>query len=263
MKKRLRITAAFAAMIISAGLLGGCGSNSENEESNIPTAASVVSSEDYAESSEESEYENSDEKSYTMVTTDESADESSSESSSDESSSEDSDESTEFSFVSMTESEAIEASNIGYEFDDEQIVTDYHTAETFTDNDFFNELFKNNALDQAFTEETKRASSTSDMINLTSEYAIKWKEIADTAYKALGRDLDEENNQKLKDSQKQWSSGLAAQEEAFRSEGAAGGSEAALDAQTAIMNYYKGRAAKLFEQIYSINGSIDLSEYGL
>ena len=91
------------------------------------------------------------------------------------------------------------------------------------------------------------------MMNLTSEYAIKWKEMADTACQALGRDLDEENQQKLNESQKQWTKGLAAQEEMFRSEAA----------QTAIMNYYKGRAAKLFEQIYTINGSIDLSEYGL
>lgn len=267
MKKHLKAAAVIAALALTAGIISGCSSDKENESSSAPAAASAdgisqlsensyVSAESFVEESSED---------VTPVISPDSVSEtegSVQDSEGDESSKTES--SGEMSFTSMTESEAIEASVSGYQFDDEQIVSDYHTAETFTDNDFFNDLFKDNALDKAFLEETKQANSTSDMLNLTSEYAAKWGDKAEAAYNALKDELDKENAKKLEQSQKQWRSGLNDQEAAFRAE-ATGveGSDAALSAQTAIMNYYKGRAAKLLEQLYVKNGSIELSDYGL
>ena len=163
----------------------------------------------------------------------------------------------------MTESEAMEASNEGYEFDDEQIVTDYHTAETFTDNEEFNEIFKGNSLDGEFDEALKNASSSTEMRNIISEYGNKWKNMANTSYSELSKLLDGEDAEKLNQSQSEWEAGLSEVEESFYEEAKTAGSEGLIATDTAIMNYYKGRAAKLFEQIYTINGSIELSDYGL
>ena len=170
---------------------------------------------------------------------------------------------SDISFVSMTESEAAQASNDGYEFDDEQIVEDYHTAVTFTDNEEFNEIFKNNAYDSAYNEDLKNAVSIQDMRTVTESYGEKWKAMVSTVYNALSVDLDAEENEKLSQSQEQWLQGLAEKESSFMDEAKNGGTEGLLSADTAIMNYYKGRAAKLLEQIYTFNGGIDLSAYGL
>ena len=170
---------------------------------------------------------------------------------------------SDISFVSMTESEAAQASNDGYEFDDEQIVEDYHTAVTFTDNEEFNEIFKNNAYDSAYNEDLKNAVSIQDMRTVTESYGEKWKAMVSTVYNALSVDLDAEENEKLSQSQEQWLQGLAETESSFMDEAKNGGTEGLLSADTAIMNYYKGRAAKLLEQIYTFNGGIDLSAYGL
>ncbi len=267
MKKHLKAAAVLAALALTAGIFSGCGGNSENESSSTPAAASadeISQSDESFEASADSFVEESSEDVTPVISPDSVSETESSTQDSESSESSKTESSGETSFASMTESEAIEASVSGYQFDDEQIVSDYHTAETFTDNDFFNDLFKDNALDKAFIEETKQANSTSDMLNLTAEYAAKWGDKAEAAYSTLKDELDKENAKKLEQSQKQWRSGLNDQEAAFRAE-ATGveGSDAALSAQTAIMNYYKERAAKLLEQLYVKNGSIELSDYGL
>ncbi len=255
--------ALFAALCValSACMLGSCSffnHNSPDEEStysdtysdgsSVPTDTSLVSQNDY-EPSETAE-------SVTSVQTDGSQTEISSQQSADESS-------QSLPAAHMTESEAAQVSAEGYEFDDEQIIKDYHNPIEFTDNAAFNDLFHNNAVDAAYIEEQKTASSTRDMINITSAYAKKWKEIAELAYQSLGSSLDDANLQKLNDSQNNWSSGLKDVETSFHDEAQQGGTEALLAAESAIMNYYKGRAAQLLEQIYTLNGSIQLSDFGL
>ncbi len=263
MKKRIFSALLIMSLVMSTAILGGCNDNSDKDSDSTQTAASAADTTDSSEASEEpsDDTQQSSAEEVSEQTAPEISEQQSSEESSEQESSEQ--ESSEMSFESMTESEALEASTEGYQFDDEQVVTDYHTAETFTDNEFFNDMFKENALDKAFIEQSKLASSTSDMLNLTTEFTAKWRDMADTACEALGQDLDEENNKKLLESQERWTKGLTAQEEAFMSEAESGGTEAVLAANTAIMNYYKGRAAKLFEQLYTINGEIQLSDYGL
>ncbi len=273
MKKHIKFAAVLTAITLSACMTGGCSlfaQNNSNEETKENNTASIIESslsddeesssasrEEAASSAAESSAEKSiDESSNEEESEYESSGESKEESSMDESS-------TESSFASMDESEAAQASNEGYEFDDEQFVEDYHTAVTFTDNEKFNEIFKDNALDKAYDEDLKNAATTKEMMNITDTYAAKWKEMVDKAYQALSESLEGSNSEKLIESQNKWTQGLSEIKNSFQEEAQQGGTEGLIAAETAMMNYYKGRAAKLFEQIYTQNGSIDLSDYGL
>lgn len=165
----------------------------------------------------------------------------------------------------MTESEALEVSVDGYQFDDEQIVHDYHTTKEFTKNEEFNEIFKTNAIDAEYDKELKKAMSIRDMRNTTATYTQKWEAEVDVAYDALSRKLADNSEAlgQLSASQQEWKDSTAAAEESFGAEAQDNGSEGLLAADTAMMNFYKGRAAVLLEQIYEIDGTITLSDYGL
>ena len=235
---------------------------SENSESSIAESADEPEGK-VSEIDAESEIDTSSDTTQDQESSDNNTESENDQQSDEESSNDFSENESDISFVSMTESEAAQASNDGYEFDDEQIVEDYHTAVTFTDNEEFNEIFKNNAYDSAYNEDLKNAVSIQDMRTVTESYGEKWKAMVSTVYNALSVDLDAEENEKLSQSQEQWLQGLAETESSFIDEAKNGGTEGLLSADTAIMNYYKGRAAKLLEQIYTFNGGIDLSAYGL
>ena len=235
---------------------------SENSESSIAESADEPEGK-VSEIDAESEIDTSSDTTQDQESSDNNTESENDQQSDEESSNDFSENESDISFVSMTESEAAQASNDGYEFDDEQIVEDYHTAVTFTDNEEFNEIFKNNAYDSAYNEDLKNAVSIQDMRTVTESYGEKWKAMVSTVYNALSVDLDAEENEKLSQSQEQWLQGLAETESSFMDEAKNGGTEGLLSADTAIMNYYKGRAAKLLEQIYTFNGGIDLSAYGL
>ena len=235
---------------------------SENSESSIAESADEPEGK-VSEIDAESEIDTSSDTTHDQESSDNNTESENDQQSDEESSNDFSENESDISFVSMTESEAAQASNDGYEFDDEQIVEDYHTAVTFTDNEEFNEIFKNNAYDSAYNEDLKNAVSIQDMRTVTESYGEKWKAMVSTVYNALSVDLDAEENEKLSQSQEQWLQGLAETESSFIDEAKNGGTEGLLSADTAIMNYYKGRAAKLLEQIYTFNGGIDLSAYGL
>ncbi len=153
----------------------------------------------------------------------------------------------------------------GYQFDDEQIVEDYHTAEEFTSNEEFNKIFKTNQTDSSYDTELKTAESINKMREITRNYAQQWSGTASLAYSALLEKLEEkpEEKEKLELSQQEWNEGLAEIEKSFYEEASEGGTEGLLAADSAMLNYYKGRTAILLEQIYELNGDIDLSEYGL
>ncbi len=268
MKKHIKIVSVLCCLLLCTAAAGGCNLFSQNnsQSSTAAESQSQSSSDEESIDSETSAQENKTEES--SESEQQSAEESSNSeeetsAGSDAEEGSDDESSEESSYVSMTESEAMEASNEGYEFDDEQIVTDYHTAETFTDNEEFNEIFKGNSLDREFDEALKNASSSTEMRNIISEYGDKWKNMANTSYSELSKLLDGEDAEKLNQSQSEWDAGLSEVEESFYEEAKTAGSEGLIAADTAIMNYYKGRAAKLFEQIYTINGSIELSDYGL
>lgn len=164
------------------------------------------------------------------------------------------------------ESSAAQVSYDGYQFDDEQIVDDYHTATVFTSNDTFNEIFSNNALDNEYNSEQQNAGTSSEMRQITASYSTKWKNKVDEIFGELDSILEEnpEEHEKLIQSQDEWTSSLPEVESSFYSESGDGmGTEGLIAAEAAVMNYYKGRAAILLEQIYELNGEIDLAQYGL
>lgn len=250
-KSGILFTICLAALTISA--FGGCSLNlNMNENSQASASLADNSSPDASDeviSSEPSEEES-------VESTESSAEE--------VESSEESEESSEEESV-MTESEALEASVNGYQFDDEQIVKDYHTAKEFTKNEEFNAIFKTNAIDAEFDKELRKAMSIHDMRNTTAEYMQKWAEEVDVAYNALYAKLEgnSEALAQLEASQQEWTDSASEAEESFAAEASEAGSEGILAADTAMMNYYKGRTAVLLEQIYEIDGSITLSDYGL
>ena len=147
-----------------------------------------------------------------------------------------------------------------YYFDDEQIVTDYHTAEVFTDDAAFNELFAANELDAAYMTESKELTNVADMRNLAITYGEKWREEVDNAYNQLF-DLLSDNSaeqDKLITSQQQWVASIEETESSFRTEAESEGTYGLLAADTAMMNYFKSRAAVLYHQIYLLTGSFIL-----
>ena len=163
-------------------------------------------------------------------------------------------------------SEVSEVSIEAYHFDDEDIVTDYHTATEFTSDEEFNHVFVDNAYDKSYDVLLRDASSGSEMRQITAEYSQKWKIMAENVYLSLAEKLNdnETEKQKLEDSQTNWKNSLEEVENRFYEEAKEGGSDGILAAEGAILNYYKGRAAVLLEQIYVLqNGSIELSDFGL
>ncbi len=163
------------------------------------------------------------------------------------------------------DSSAAQVSFDGYQFDDEQIVDDYHTAKVFTSNDTFNEIFAENSLDKEYNTEQQNAGTSSQMRQITAKYSAKWKDKVSEIFEDLDSMLSDraEEHEKLLQSQDEWISGLGEVENSFYSEADGAGTEALIAAEAAVMNYYKGRAAVLLEQIYELNGEINLSSYDL
>ena len=193
---------------------------------------------------------------YESSSEEQSVSESSSEQSMDEDSSESSGE------VSDESSE--ESGYDGYYFDDEQIVDDYHTAVKFTDDEEFNALFMENELDKELQQELRDVENETDMRSITISYGEKWKKEAGDAYDKLLSLLEDKpkEKEKLVQSQEEWLNTLEDTENGFRQEADENGiigTQALLASDSAMLNYYKGRAAKLYQQIYTLSGSFELS----
>ena len=273
MKKRSGFAVVLAVLVISAAL-GACskgGSNNGNASeaspaSQINSAAdhqvSQVSEDSTVQSQEKSEGADGSEVSRTSETSpDESVNEESSkdESSKEQSGNEQSNETSDGE--SSNESSEDSAIEQGYFFDDEQIVEDYHHATEFTDDEKFNELFAQNDIDKSYFDELKTAESTVDMRVITQKYADQWKSEQEEAYIKLYDQLQElpEEQDKLVESQNTWNSGLEDALQGFLDEASGSGSNGLLAADSAILNYYKGRAAVLYYQIYLLTGSFDMN----
>lgn len=159
--------------------------------------------------------------------------------------------------ITLTE----ESSESAYFFDDEQIVEDYHTAQTFTDDETFNESFINNSIDKECSDKMKDAVTETDMRLIIGEYIEKWKEQSLSAYEKLKELLKDNPDEleKLEISQKNWTDTLdSKKEEWYSSENFAElGTMGLLSADTAMMNYYKGRAAVLYQQIFILTGNME------
>lgn len=275
MKKRILsiilVCALASAFVMTTACSGGKKKVNSSAETVSSVSAGQSSSDDGAAEPAESSTQSSDKESSTAQES--SMDESKAESSSDESSNAEeqssmvSDEESEQE-SSGEESEGSAEASVpemydGYYFDDEQIVEDYHTAEEFTDNEEFNKLFRENDIDRHFQEEIRNAEDESDMRAVTIKYAGQWKSAVDLAYSKLYELLADvpAEQEKLVASQQEWISSLDETENGFRQDAAEEGiqgSAALLAADSAMMNYYKGRTAVLCLQIYILTGQLEL-----
>ncbi len=253
MKRRI-LTIAFAALVTSAVVLTAACKKTSSSSSEKTSAASQQNStiseeQDVSQESREeaSPSESSEESVFEASTAENSPAESSSSERSEESSAENS-------------TEASESSTDGYYFDDEQIIQNYHTVKKFTEDEEFNALFDKNSIDRNNQTEMQSADSVVDMRNVAVKYGQIWKAEADEAYQKLYSLLESrpEEQQKLVQSQEQWISTLEETEKAFREEAASEGTSGLLAADSAILNYYKGRAAILYQQIFVLTGSFDM-----
>lgn len=159
--------------------------------------------------------------------------------------------------ISLTE----ENSESAYFFDDEQIVEDYHTIQVFTSDEKFNELFKDNSIDKECSDKMKDAVTDTDMRGIIGEYIEKWKEQSQTAYEKLKSLLSDNPDEleKLENSQKNWEIELDIQKKEWYAPETLTelGTMGLLSADTAVMNYYKGRAAVLYQQIFVLTGNME------
>ncbi len=271
--RKIMASVLFCSLIIA----GGCSTHSADTENSAESSSGQQQSE-YSEPDVNSEISNTSDIVDTSsdITDTEPSDDSSesddveseisTEQSIEESTEDSSDTEDESSYVNTPdESSAAEISIDGYQFDDEQIVSDYHTATVFTSNDEFNEIFSQNALDTQYNTEQQLAGTSNEMRQLTLSYSGKWKAKATEIFTELDNLLADnpEEHDKLIQSQDEWTAGLGEAESSFYSEASGTGTEGLIAAEAAVMNYYKGRAAILLEQIYELNGEIDLSRYGL
>lgn len=188
--------------------------------------------------------------------------------SSDENSSEKSDEASEKASDQSSDTVSVNELSLpeqydGYYFDDEQIVKDYHTAVEFTSDEKFNSMFKDNRINIDFNKEIMDAENESDMRAVTIKYGEIWKTEAGNAYNKLLTLLEDlpEQKQKLIESQHEWESTLEETERSFKEETPGEGTigtQSLLASDSAMMNYYKGRAAVLYQQIYVLTDSFEL-----
>lgn len=249
MKKAIKVYAVLLAALAVTAALSGCAGSKDNKNSSsqVSEAASQQSSEESAVSDTESSKVS--EESGTGSSAPESSEP---EEKSREISAEVSDEDS--------EGESSENSNDGYFFDDEQIVKDYHNAVVFTDDEEFNKLFNENSIDKEYNKEIKDTENVIQMREVTIKYGELWAAEAEEAYQKLNDALESmpEEQEKLAASQNEWHGTLEETEAGFQKEASENGTYGLLAADSAMMNYYKGRAAVLYHQIYVLSGTFDM-----
>ena len=272
MKNKTRLAIVIAVLALSAAL-GACAKGgSKNQNSTVSSSVSVsvsvsqdsTSSVSQISAASEVSGEESQESGETSAASEVSQVSQESESSEEESSNVQvsEEESSELSETEPSEESTDTSETVqGYYFDDEQIIEDYHHATEFTDDEAFNELFAGNDIDKAYNDELKMAESTLEMRSITQKYADQWKSEQQEAYLKLYDQLQElpEEQEKLVESQNSWNSQLDTELQKFLDEASGSGSNGVLAADSAILNYYKGRAAVLYHQIYLLTGSFDMN----
>lgn len=123
-----------------------------------------------------------------------------------------------------------------------------------TDSEAFDKKFADNPIDKAYISESDQAVSTVDMVNVSQKYAGVWEDEADHAYSLLTKKMSTDSSGKpaqYKAEQDKWESGRAAALKKINSDAlAAGGSMAEVDAASAVMDFYRSRAAQIYRELY-------------
>lgn len=122
-----------------------------------------------------------------------------------------------------------------------------------TENKDFDTKFANNPIDKAYIKDNNNAISNRDMVEVSDKYAEIWKKEVSSAYEKLLEKVSADRRETLKAEQKAWSDGTEAALQEIEEEAAAvGGTMAQVDASSRVMDYYRSRAAKLYEELYQV-----------
>jgi uncharacterized protein YecT (DUF1311 family) len=120
-----------------------------------------------------------------------------------------------------------------------------------TDDKEFNKLFKENPIDKVYIQESNKAFSSVEMIQLSDKYADIWSKEVTSAYNKLIKAASGDELAKIKAEQTKWLNGKAeALKKISDKAQAAGGTMAQVDASSGYMDYYRTRAAELYKQLY-------------
>ncbi|MGN0536380.1 MAG: hypothetical protein ACI4M3_00190 [Acutalibacteraceae bacterium] len=237
--KILTLCCIFAALSFTA-----CDKGATTSESTQPSETSISSSESTDVASKE--------ESTNIASKEESI------SSSDESTTENTTpESTESEESTEQSSEIVESSinDFPYTSDDESIEESFHQHSEYTDNENFNTLFAQNALDLSYQNAIADAPE-SQMASITAQYVAYWKIEVENAYNALADTTDSN----LDAEKEEWNAEADAKtQEIYDTAKSEGGSLAVLSAYAEVMNLYKAKAAQLYEQVYALTGSFSLA----
>lgn len=130
-----------------------------------------------------------------------------------------------------------------------------------TDSEAFDRKFADNPIDKAYISESDQAVSTVDMVNVSQKYAGVWQDEVDHAYSLLTTKMSTDSSGKpaqYRAEQKSWEDGKAAALKKISSDAlAAGGSMAEVDAASAVMDFYRSRAAKVYRELYDYDKNFE------
>lgn len=123
-----------------------------------------------------------------------------------------------------------------------------------TDDKDFNKKFAANPIDKAYITDSVDAVSNQDMINAANKYADIWSKEIDSAFDkvtklAKGAQLDQ-----IRADQNDWlTEKTAALKKISTDAQSAGGSMVQVTEATGIMNFYRARAVKVYQQLYAFD----------
>lgn len=123
-----------------------------------------------------------------------------------------------------------------------------------TDDKAFDAKFAANPIDKAYIQESNKAISNIDMVNVSNKYSEIWQKEITHAYEELKKCMATDSSMKPKTLQKEqedWEKGKAAAMKKINEEAqAAGGSMVEVNVASKTMDYYRDRAAQLYKEIY-------------
>lgn len=124
-----------------------------------------------------------------------------------------------------------------------------------TDDKEFDAKFAANPIDKAYIGEQAKAVSNVDMVNVSQKFSAVWQKEIDHAFSELEKHMAADSSKKpeqLKAEQTAWLNGKAAAlKKISQEEQSAGGSMAQVNEASKTMDFYRGRAAQLYKELYS------------
>ncbi len=132
-----------------------------------------------------------------------------------------------------------------------------------TDSEAFDRLFAENALDKKYKAEIAAAVSNLEMAKVSDRYAELWRAETDRAWAELQKPMKLDSSGKpaaLEAGQRKWEDGREAALKKIADDAqAAGGSLAQVETSSRVMEFYRGRAAQLYRELYGYTQKFQLA----